>query len=233
MKRALLILLALVLLPTGAHALVYDASVTPDVIYGSGNSNVGWTIDSQNGVELGLRAKARYVGVTGSNGDGTYSYDAGFSSGTAAIWNYDFHINVSGTNSYLDGFNYLLNVDVDPTAGVTWYTVNPLSAFYDNEWGTDATANGDGVMGTAELASDNTVVQNSRNMGWDVFGFDPTLDGLYDFQLSVLDLTGTLLAQTSMQVFVGDFQPVPEPSTFMLMALGGLATLAIRRRMSN
>ncbi len=64
-------------------ALIYNADVTPNVIFGSGNINGSFTVDQSNNVELGLRAKLRYdatgqpQNIFNSNGDGTYSFDAG------------------------------------------------------------------------------------------------------------------------------------------------------------
>ena len=42
--------------------LAFDANLTHGVYYGSGNINGGFTIDTENGVELGLRAKTRTEG---------------------------------------------------------------------------------------------------------------------------------------------------------------------------
>ena len=44
-----------------AHAVMsFDANVTNNVIYGSGNTNGSFTLDRTNGIELGLRAKVRF-----------------------------------------------------------------------------------------------------------------------------------------------------------------------------
>ena len=71
-------------LSSPAYALIdYDQDVTNDVIFGSGNANGGFTTDCANGVELGLRAKLRHNAVGApentfnSNGDGTYTFQAG------------------------------------------------------------------------------------------------------------------------------------------------------------
>ena len=43
-------------------------SITPDTIWGSGNSNGNYTVARSNGVELGLRAKIPYSGLTNYDG---------------------------------------------------------------------------------------------------------------------------------------------------------------------
>ena len=47
-------------LSTSVMATTFDANVTSDVIFGSGNVNGGFTVDQSNGVEIGLRGKLRY-----------------------------------------------------------------------------------------------------------------------------------------------------------------------------
>jgi hypothetical protein len=119
-----------------ASALIYDGNVTPNVFFTDG-VNGSWTIDRANGIELGLRAKARWPTASNtfnSNGDGTYSHFAGthlLNPGgvfpTRALWNYEFTANVdfdgtSGMKLY-DGLSdptptdvqVLLAIDTDPS----------------------------------------------------------------------------------------------------------------------
>ena len=102
-----------------AGALSYDADVTNNVIFGTGNGNGAWTIDQANGIELGLRAKIPFTGTYNSNGDGTYSYALG------TTWNFEWSINsdygdivADDTDAVtLDTYIYVLGVDFDPTLG--------------------------------------------------------------------------------------------------------------------
>lgn len=61
----------------------YDVNVTSDVIFGSGNTNGGFTISRSNGIELGLRGKLRFdennqaQNTFNANGDGSYTFEAG------------------------------------------------------------------------------------------------------------------------------------------------------------
>src|SRR3546814_4080660 len=85
----------------------FDQNVTKEVIFGSGNANGSFTVDRQNGIELGLRAKLRFdetnqpQNTFNSNGDGTYSFPAGTpptgfgfdpNSPTTPVWNFEWSI---------------------------------------------------------------------------------------------------------------------------------------------
>lgn len=110
---------------TSGHAmgLQFDQLVTPDVIFGDGNANGAFTVDRSNGVELGLRGKLRHDGsglpqnVFNSNGDGTYSFDAGVAPGQSfptAVWSFEWSVNTDfdGTSGYmLDDLTYALGLD--------------------------------------------------------------------------------------------------------------------------
>jgi len=87
---------------TASAALLYDQNVTPDVIFGSGNSNGSFTVDQNNNIELGLRGKLRYdatglpQNIFNSNGDGTYSFNAGVAptkSSPVGVWSFEWSIN--------------------------------------------------------------------------------------------------------------------------------------------
>lgn len=129
--------------------ILYDQNVTPDVIFGSGNDNGVCTVETANNIEVGLRAKTRYLGTYNSNGDGTYNQASGISSGSAGKWNYEFAINLNADVSGSRLFNDVivgLSVDTDPSAATsfTTFTFDPLAAWNDNVYGTNATANGAG-----------------------------------------------------------------------------------------
>lgn len=103
MKQSISLVALLAIIPVGANAgLIYDENVTPDVIFGSGNANGAFTVDRNNGVELGLRAKLRHnasgqpENTFNSNGDGTYSFAAGVAptqSFPTAVWSFEWSVN--------------------------------------------------------------------------------------------------------------------------------------------
>ncbi|XAM00551.1 PEP-CTERM sorting domain-containing protein [Phycisphaeraceae bacterium D3-23] len=232
-----------------AAVLEYDQDVSPDVIFGSGNANGGFTTDRASGVELGLRAKLRHNGAGqaentfNSNGDGTYSFNPGVAptqSSPTAEWSFEWSINsdFDGTSGWdLDDLNYVLSMTSDVGTFMPAFDpingVNPglIRVQWDHGIGTNATGNGGGAKisnaandaaGYAALIADNNVAQNSWKPHWFVPGFDPLAVGEYTFTLTALNGT-TEVASTSIVVLT------PEPGSLALLGLGGLM-VARRRR---
>ena len=102
----------------------FDQDVTPEVIFGSGNGNGSFTVDRQNGVELGMRGKLRFPasGTYNSNGDGTYTFSTGSGTGSfpKSEWSYEFTVNTDydGSSGWLVGdLTYEIGMDNDPGGG--------------------------------------------------------------------------------------------------------------------
>jgi hypothetical protein len=93
-----------------AHAVIlHNATVTNNVIFGSGNANGGFALSRDSGLELGIRTKVRFNGANqpentyNSNGDGTFSFAAGQPAGggfgfapgssSTAPWNFEWSVN--------------------------------------------------------------------------------------------------------------------------------------------
>ena len=227
-------------------ALQYDQNVTPGVIMGSGIGNGSFTVDRASGVELGLRGKTRYNasgvpdGTYNSNGDGTYTFEAGVAptqSFPTAVWSFEWSINSNydGTGVNLAGLTYELGVDSDPSAATSFTAFdlingingNTGTVYWDHSIGDNSTDQSTDHIAVdeadyASLISTYNVAQNSWKAHWFLAGFDPTVNGVYDFYLSASDPSGEV-ARTEMQIIV-----VPEPAALSLMGLGGLAML--RRR---
>lgn len=239
---------------TAQATLLYDQNINPDVIFGSGNANGAFTTNSQNSIELGLRAKLRFGSnnladnIFNSNGDGTYSFDNiapplgyGFApnSPSTAIWNFEWSINsnVDGSGVNLNGLSYLIQIDYDPSLSTQFLSFDPINTlFADHGIGDNTTGNGGGSKATDEasyaaLIGNNNVAQNSWNMEFfdgGAFSFLNTDDGVYDFVLSAFNANGALLASTSIQVISGDgATQVPVPATLLLLLPG---ILLLRRR---
>lgn len=196
-------------------AIAFDQNVTPDIIFGTGNGNGSFAVDTGSHVELGLRAKVQYQGIYNSNGLGTYTFNAGTS------WNIEWSVNssVDGAGVNLDKRTYRLSMDTDPGAGQIWASLDPINgvANADHGIGINTTPNGAGDNDLprtpaqyATLIAGNNVAQNSWNYG-------VTPNGTYDFVLSAWadsDTSKTPIATTKITVNV-----VPEPTTMIAGAL--------------
>jgi|SRR6056297_3301706 len=157
----------------GATTL-FDQDVTPDVIFGSGNANGGFTVTQNNGVEIGLRGKLRFdennlpQNTYNSNGDGTYTFQAGNpptgfgfdpNNPTTPIWNFEWSVNTdydSSTGSKLADFDYLLELDTDPGAGTLFVgSFDPINVPQaDHGIGDNTTGNGGGGTGIPARGGD-------------------------------------------------------------------------------
>lgn len=257
-KLAIATLLVGSMLSVSASAdLIFDQDVTNDVIFGSGNANGSFTIDQANGIELGLRGKLRHdaggapQNIFNSNGDGTYSFDAGVAPTQAAptaVWSFEWSINSNfdDNGGHLDDYVYILGLDSDPTAAVSMFEFDPINGInpdigvvaWDHAIGNNSTLNGDGavaisVANYADLIDTNNLAQNSWKAHWYIPGFDPTVDGVYDISLSAFNANGGLAASTTIQIIVGAGETdVPEPETMALL-LTGLLGLAARRKLKK
>jgi hypothetical protein len=205
MKKKLLVLtLISAAVLSASAAVLYNQNIT--AIYGSGNPNTGWAADTSNGIELGLRAKNRDTGST-TNLNGVYTFNVG--AAPRGEWNYEFSIN-SGTDP-LSTYDYYISTDGDPSKCVRYTTVDALNYWNDNSYGTNATANGQGVEGPATaLAATNTIAQNSENITFgDYPGGVQTLgNATYNYELYAVEKgagpNGARLASVSITVVVGN-----------------------------
>ncbi|KAL7577249.1 hypothetical protein ACA910_003572 [Epithemia clementina (nom. ined.)] len=167
--------------------------VTPDILFGSGNTNGLFTCRRSENIEICLRAKQRYPAanpteaINWNNEDGSFTVKAGdataccsqFTSNCLpfrAYWSIDWSINVDyrrrGVNKIAD-FDYVLAMDADPscdTCFVNFYQLTPTSVqpFYDHSFGDNTLTNGAGQEASTpeefERFKDTyNVVQNSFN----------------------------------------------------------------------
>ncbi len=237
-------ILAALSTPASATTILFDQNVTPDIIFGSGNTNGAFTVDRNAGVELGLRAKIPFVGTTNSNGDGTYSFSLAEAN---PRWNFDWTVNTNydgSTGQVISDFTYLLGIDFDPGAGTDFLTFDPitpsvLAPFFDHSIGTNTTANGGGEEAAnpaeyqALIDANNVLQQSWRHAFFPVhptLSYDPTISGTYDIFLTAFDGQGNTVASTEIQVIIGQ---IPEPAPFALMGLSLVLMGLYRRKKSK
>jgi len=178
-------------------AVVNSTSITGNVITGTGIANGNnFSVDTNNGIEIGLRARVRYPAPTGvtNNVVGTNVYNhatGGYTSGGVlgggrAGWNFDWSIN-TGTAS-IGAYTYRIDIDYDAGLGTNFQSfdlinaVNPNPAagglaLWDHSFGNNGTAQSAGIEATGatlaaaladynNLEASNNVVQNSWNLAF-------------------------------------------------------------------
>jgi hypothetical protein len=212
------------------------ANVNPDVIFGSGNANGGFTVGTSNNIEVGLRAKQRFpvpANIFNYDGVDTYNFNAGESAPGSGrpLWSFEWSINtdVAGTSgAKVQDFTYQLRLDHDPSAGQSFTSFDPIMGpaallGMDHSFGDNSTLNGQGVEvaagdapGYANLIANNNVVQNSWQYQWFTV-IDPLIAGLYRIEMDVLGVNGDVLSTAGINVVVS---AVPLPAALPLYGAG-------------
>lgn len=248
-------------LPASMAGAVTYGDVNPGIIMGTGITNGSFTIDRDNPFgEVALRAKLRYddngdpQNIFNHQGNGNYLMPSGSptAGSQTARWNFEFSIN----SDYPDGppvdYNlgaatYELGLDGDPTAGTNFLTFDLIhdGTYFDHAISSNfPDADGVHVAGDGatydDLISSYNVAQNSWNYSFfltdQLAGFDPNASGQYTIYLKGFDGNGDLVANSEINVFVGDSRPSPVPlpasALLLLSAFGGLGALSFSRKRS-
>jgi hypothetical protein len=217
--------------PNTNAATSWGPGINPSWYNGtSSNPQGGFTVDAENGIELGLRAKYRSSPTVLDEPNNVYYVNAGDQIPGRALWNYDYSIDLEpnglGTLNFSEVTVSLAITDVTQS---TSETVNPL-----NGGGYVADDSGFGTTNGTTLANRDTEVaadwgaQNSENPAFANFlsGYNSGNPDLYEFTLTVTPIGGGA-ALASDTIFV---QVIPEPSTIALFATAGLLFLFLFRR---
>lgn len=181
----------------GDGGVRFDQSVSPAVIFSDGGvANGFWAVDRRNGVEVGLRGKARGANLFNSLEDGRYYFEPGPAAGTPggavpalARWNYEWHVNVDTDDDgtpRVGQLRYFLGLDIDPRDGrgnVSFYlgggdhinldeNLLALSGAPSYAFGNGSTGAGEGQLANGDvglyrrLVAGSTVAQDSSNLGF-------------------------------------------------------------------
>jgi hypothetical protein len=172
---------------------------------GSGISNGNFSRCNHPGVQVGLRITARSAGQITPTG---FSYVApkGDDGNGDALWNIEPHFDSghmygSGTfPNILGDVTATVQIDCDPAVGIVNGPLVPIAFMH----------------GTPLPGSSALLVQGSQNLGFtgmcgvgSVPVFDPTIDGSYEFSISVTDNTsGEVIAEANATAVVGN-PPLP------------------------
>lgn len=150
---------------------------------GSGQFNGEFVVAEGHGIELGLRAKERFLGpidVSGDNGNRVGVYEASTvpgEPGDTGPWNYDWHVDLSGATGNAAGRtldDYTLTLEYD-FADDIFGLGNPAVLPMGDENLAEGVCSGDTFS--------ETLCQQSWNPGFGNDQYDPSEPGTYTLRL--------------------------------------------------
>lgn len=137
-------------------AVVTNTVISGNVIMGTGITNGGFTVSTDNAIEVGLRARERYPNPNNNTNDqaGTNRYNhatggytsAGVLGGTRAAWNFDWSIETGA--AAVGQYSYRIGIDYNAGLGTNFVLFNPINGATtcaDHSFGSVSTAQSAGV----------------------------------------------------------------------------------------
>jgi hypothetical protein len=207
--------------------LVYDTSLaSPGFYNGSGNPNEGFTVNTVNGIELGLGVNIRFVGPVHPTSSNVYDVAVGFSTVPLAKWNFEYSVNLG--NSQLKLGQVHTQLTITNLANFEAFSFDPFTIPDNAHFDGTTTHNGGGALPT------DIGFQNSENLSFfplgPAFGWDPTAGGSYLITLSLLDAAGAPLLSVNEQI---NATPIPAALPLFASGAGLLGFFARRRKIKN
>ena len=197
---------------TANAVTTFDAALLdpPGVYYGTGNPNSGFTVDTENGIELGLGTQMRFgaaVAPSPITGNIYYVPAGYYPSTTDALWNFRYSVNLQTSGSTLSTITPTITISDLFNAPVSF---NPLA------------------FGPATYL--NVGFQDSQNIGFSGGYYNPLLNDTYTITLSVLDANNNSLGSVTEVI-----NATPLPSTWLMLLSGfvGLGFFAYRGSKKN
>jgi hypothetical protein len=146
-------------------------------IGGSGQLNGEFSTAERYGIQIGLRAEERFVGpleaIPSQNGKmGIYQAQTGFSTGTRATWNYDWHVDLRNAKGVAAGTtldDYSLTLETDM-----------FSSLFGSSDPVDLTF---GFTDPSFVAPNAVLFQESFNPDFGNDEFDPQVENDYHLSL--------------------------------------------------
>jgi hypothetical protein len=219
-----------------AHAATtYDTSLAaPGVYFGTGNSgeNFGWTVNTVDGVELGLTTIHAYVGGLHPTSTNVYNVPTGNAGGAhtnRAYWNFNFSVNLQAAGLTIGDVTSTLTVQ--NLGNGTQISGDPLVAFPDTQsYGPGGATPINTING---FLTTDYAFQNSENLVFGQFAsllFDENLNDTFLITLALSDPSG-FIGSVNEYVVVGS-GATPLPATLPLFAsgLGALGLIGWRKK---
>lgn len=236
---------ALLLAAPASAAIVSPTKANGDFIAGTGIPADNFTVTTAaSGDAVALKGRQRDTGEPLSQSGNVYYVATGLAADNVnPAWSIDYQLTPKDTasNPTALGSNYWLTLDVDfdPAYGATSFRT--LSGMVTNFVTPGLQFN----PGLGAWSSNTTpwVVSESTNLGFNFWtfvppfgptGYDPDAPGEYEVRLTVskVDLAGGFIPVRGADIATSDIlvRAVPEPATFALVGMGGVAGIAAVRR---
>ena len=195
--------------------------------YGDGNLNENFTIarttDSFGDIEIGLKAKERFVGPISNVGSRYFAEVGSPNNDGRASWNIDYGFALPQA-ALPSNYTLLLNVDFDSGFGSTSFVTLDITQSLENFF-QNVSSGGDSQ--NLDFGFWGTTTSGPLMLDLDASGhivFDADALGEYDINMELYNPAGSLIARTDIVVEV-----VPAPGAMALLGLGALGVSRRRR----